>query len=550
MTDPTDFTALLIEDNPGDARLIREMLRDAEELPRRVDPETSAGQVPQLHHESRLSDGLSYFEDHHVDVVLLDLNLPDSSGLETVSATVEAAPETPIVVLTGFDDRQAGVEAIEQGAQDYLVKDEVTSSSLVRSLHYAIERKSKEIERKRHREELESLHRLNRISQDVTHIVINATSRDSLEQRVCERLVDAEDYLFAWIGRLEQGGNRVVPETSAGIEDGYLDETEITVGDTETAEGPTATAVETERLQAVQDIANDPDFESWREMAMERGYRSSIAVPIVHDDLRYGVLNVYASSPEAFSEPQKETFARLGDIVGHAISAIERKNALVSDAVLELEFRLNGVATPLVDRSGDGDCTVRIDRFIRTDDEAHLLYGNVSGLPAEEFQEAADEIGVIDRGRIVEEGPEERAFEAITTEPVSLIETVVTHSGRVQSATIDDGEFRLVVELPRGRGTRKLVTEVEETCPSAEFVAQRTAEREEGHFLGQQSPIESRLTEKQQTALETAFRAGYFEWPRTSTGEEISERLGIAPATFGQHLRTAERKVFEALFES
>lgn len=549
MTDESDFTALLIEDNPGDARLIREMLRDAEELPRRVDPDSTADQIPRLHHEKRLSDGLSYFEEHRVDVVLLDLNLPDSSGLETVSATVEAAPETPIVVLTGFDDRQAGVQAIEEGAQDYLVKDEVTSSSLVRSLHYAIERKSKEIERKRHREELEALHRLNRISQDVTHIVINASSRESLERRVCERLVDSENYVFAWIGRVAQGSNRVVAETEAGVNEGYLDAIEISVDDSETGRGPTATAIEDDRLQAVQDIATDPEFEPWREAALERGYRSSLAVPIVHDDLRYGVLNVYASTPEAFSEPQRETFARLGDIVGHAISAIERKNALVSDAVLELEFRLKGVARPIVDRTADEDCAVRIDRFIRTDDDAHLLYGSVRGLAAEEFEDVVAEIGAIDRGRVVEEGPEERAFEAVTAEPVPLIETVATHSGRVQSATIDDGEFRLVVELPRGRDTRKLVTEVQESCPSAEFVAQRTAEHEEGQFLGQQSPIESQLTEKQQTALETAFRAGYFEWPRTSTGEEISERLGIAPATFGQHLRTAERKVFEALFE-
>jgi len=66
--------------------------------------------------------------------------------------------------------------------------------------------------------------------------------------------------------------------------------------------------------------------------------------------------------------------------------------------------------------------------------------------------------------------------------------------------------------------------------------------------VGSSSVLEDELTEKQRAALETAYFAGYFDWPRGSTGEEIAERLGIAPATFNQHLRTAERKFFNSMF--
>jgi Flp pilus assembly CpaE family ATPase len=119
---------LLIEDNPGDARLIREML--AEERVASFD----------LERADRLSTGLGRLAVGGIDVVLLDLSLPDSQGLSTFVRVHAQAPEVPIVLLTGLDDEQLAVEAMRQGAQDYLVKGQVDSSLLVRSMRYAIER--------------------------------------------------------------------------------------------------------------------------------------------------------------------------------------------------------------------------------------------------------------------------------------------------------------------------------------------------------------------------------------------------------------------------
>jgi MinD-like ATPase involved in chromosome partitioning or flagellar assembly/ActR/RegA family two-component response regulator len=119
---------LLIEDNPGDARLIREML--AEER----------GAPFDLEHADRLSTGLGRLAAGGIDVVLLDLSLPDSRGLSTFVRVHAQAPEVPIVLLTGRDDEELAVEAMREGAQDYLVKGQVDSSLLVRSMRYAIER--------------------------------------------------------------------------------------------------------------------------------------------------------------------------------------------------------------------------------------------------------------------------------------------------------------------------------------------------------------------------------------------------------------------------
>ncbi len=123
---------LLIEDNPGDARLIREMLVD----------EGVAGF--NLTHVDRLSRGLELASGEGVDLILLDLSLPGSHGLETFTTLRMQSPGKPVIVLTGIDDETLAVRAVQEGAQDYLVKGRVDGTALVRSMRYAIERKKSE----------------------------------------------------------------------------------------------------------------------------------------------------------------------------------------------------------------------------------------------------------------------------------------------------------------------------------------------------------------------------------------------------------------------
>lgn len=120
---------LMIEDNPGDARLLREYLAEAG---------TDRFVIFQA---DRLAGGLVYLSQPGIDVVLLDLTLPDSSGVETLNRVQAHAASVPIVVLTGRDDDAIAAQLLQAGAQDYLVKGHVTSALLVRALRYATERK-------------------------------------------------------------------------------------------------------------------------------------------------------------------------------------------------------------------------------------------------------------------------------------------------------------------------------------------------------------------------------------------------------------------------
>ena len=122
---------LLIEDNPGDFRLIREMFKES-------------GANVELKWAKQLSTGLANLKEEIFDGLLVDLGLPDNQGIDTFKKIHDQAPQIPIIVLTGLADNGLALKAVREGAQDYLVKGQIDSNLLVRSIHYAIERKRAE----------------------------------------------------------------------------------------------------------------------------------------------------------------------------------------------------------------------------------------------------------------------------------------------------------------------------------------------------------------------------------------------------------------------
>ena len=132
MTPTAQIDVMLVEDNPGDARLSREMLTDAESGRFRVT------------HVVTLADAITRLKDDKavvIDVVLLDLSLPDATGLDGVRQIQSVNPHLPIIVLSGLDDEAMSFESVQAGAQDYLVKGRGDGEVMTRVIRYAIERK-------------------------------------------------------------------------------------------------------------------------------------------------------------------------------------------------------------------------------------------------------------------------------------------------------------------------------------------------------------------------------------------------------------------------
>ncbi|OIN98905.1 hypothetical protein COS16_09355 [Candidatus Desantisbacteria bacterium CG02_land_8_20_14_3_00_49_13] len=173
---------LLVEDNPGDARLIQEMLKEVKD----ADFE--------LEQASRISEAVKRVTGKGIDVILLDLSLPDSDGLDTFIRVSAKAGEIPIVVMTGLTDRTLAIKAVQGGAQDYLVKGTVDSNLIIHSLRYAIERKKAELKLKELQEQLAQANKMaavgtltggvaHRIKDPLTVIITNIRMiRDLIEK--------------------------------------------------------------------------------------------------------------------------------------------------------------------------------------------------------------------------------------------------------------------------------------------------------------------------------------------------------------------------------
>ena len=303
-------SVLLIEDNPGDIRLIQEMLI----------PET--GEAYSVECADVLEAGIRWLRQARFDVVLLDLILPDSAGIDTLRQVIAAAPDTPIVVLTSFADRELGVETLVSGAQDYLVKGDTTGASLKRALRYAIERKRIEIA-------------------DREHLTVMAALRDTLA--ALTSTLDLDEVL----DRVLDNIGRVVPHHSSSV---MLIEGETIRTVRARTQGATHPVSET-----AAPIANQPMLaEIAREgrplqAAPGKNLRATdgthgqahLAVPILLEDEVTGIINVYRPLPFGDRDLERmQVFAEQAAIAlrnarlywqSSALAALEERQRLARD---------------------------------------------------------------------------------------------------------------------------------------------------------------------------------------------------------------------------
>jgi signal transduction histidine kinase len=186
---------LLVEDNPADAELVRERLAEAPAM------DVTLAQ--------QLRDGLRLAARRTFDVILLDLSLPDADGLETVRRMRDGAAGAPVVVLTGLDNDDVGLEAVRQGAQDFVVKS-TAAGPLLRSIRYAIERRRLE-------DQLRQAQKLEAVGQLAGGMAHNLNNLMTAVLGYAELLLDilpAEGPAQQYLGEIKQAGSRAVGLTS------------------------------------------------------------------------------------------------------------------------------------------------------------------------------------------------------------------------------------------------------------------------------------------------------------------------------------------------
>ena len=411
-------------------------------------------------------------------------------------------------------------------------------------------RKEAEIALREERARLDRLlDRVDGLLDAVTEAIVMATSRDDLEAAVCDRLAGMAGYDAAWIGHRDAASDAIVPAAWAGNGQGWTDGPGHVATD---SDHPTAVAFERGSVQfagangdadtpVVQADGSEPD-----DVGQNTDEAALVAVPLQYRDATDGVLTVLADR-DAFDEREVTVFTALGRSIGAALSVIESRRILTADTVVAVDLQLTDPDLFFVHLSAAADCTLEYaGSVVRSGGEG--LFFTVEGADGDAIEAAAADCTDVASVSVLAERDDGCRIEV---EPAvdSIVGRLAESGARTEDLVATDGRATLSLTLPESADVRAVYERVRDRHPGTSLLSTTRRERApetRGEYIER---IEERLTERQRTALQTAYAAGYFDRPRHVTGDDLAESMDVGRSTFHQHLRAAERKLLAAFFE-
>ncbi|WP_277542194.1 bacterio-opsin activator domain-containing protein [Haloarcula laminariae] len=383
------------------------------------------------------------------------------------------------------------------------------------------------------------LDRINGLIENTVEVLVEATTREAVEAGVCAELAATEPYTFACIGRPAVRGSRLDVSEWAG--EATLAEESLALDDG----APGATALAEGDSEIIDDLgAVDSE---WVSRAREAGVESLMAVPLSYTDSTYGVLFVCSDRPDAFDDREQVVLEALGRAVANAINAIESGKILSADKVIELEFTVNDRDLLLSRLSASTDAVLTSVGTVTQADGSLRMYLDAEGGESEALLTALEDDSAVRSATKVAEHEGSALFEVTTGE--SLLATLVDHGAVPKEITGESGVTRYTIELPYEGDAREVFSLVEDNYDGTDLVGYHEHERPVQTQQEFQASLSERFTDRQETALRTAYLGGFFDWPREVDGDELAEAMDISRPTYHQHLRAAQQKVYEELFE-
>ncbi len=388
------------------------------------------------------------------------------------------------------------------------------------------------------REHVETvLERVEGLVENTVEVLVGATTREELEAGVVTELAATEPYTFAWIGRPDVTAETLSPtEWDGGASVPAADLTVDLAGS-----NPVATAL----ADGQPRIVTAADAGASELGCGGDGPETVMLVPLAYKDTTYGTVAVFADHSGAFDEREQVILSVLGRAVANAINAIERGRILDADEIIELELAIDDpdlLFTHLADACG---CTVEVADFDHRSDGRLRLYLSADA-DGEQFVDVAAGAEAVDAAQLIADGDDGCLLEL--TVPESLVGRLAEFGAVVRDLVAADGSTRVTVELPYEAEARELFELVAERHPT-ELVAYHEHERPVRTRQEFRSALADRFTDRQETALRTAYLGGFFDWPREIDGNDLADAMDVSRPTYHQHLRAAQRKVFEELFE-
>jgi len=456
----------------------------------------------------------------------------DAAAVDVDTGVLRSAMHYPMGV-----HGTVSVALSEPGAFD--ATDEQVLALLATAAAAACTRARRERQVREAREHVEAvLERVEGLVENTVEVLVGATTREELEAGAITELAATDPYAFAWIGRPDVASETFSPTEWAG-------EASVPAADLTVAldgSNPVADALAGGRPRVV--TADDAGADMLG--CGGDGPETVMIVPLAYKDTTYGAIAVFADRAGAFDEREQLILSVLGRAVANAINAIERGRILDADEVIELELAIDDpdlLFTHLADACG---CAVEVADFdYRSDGRLRLyLSADADGEEVRDLVAAAD---TVDDAQLIADGDDRCLLEMTVRE--TLVGRLAEFGAVVRDLAAADGSTRLTVELPYEAEARELFELVAEQHPGTALVAYHEHERPVRTRQEFRSALADRFTDRQESALRTAYLGGFFDWPRDIDGNDLAEAMDVSRPTYHQHLRAAQRKVFEELFE-
>ncbi len=392
------------------------------------------------------------------------------------------------------------------------------------------DRKEKEQRLRSRHKRLERTNEINAVVKEVIKTIVEAPTRPAIEENVCNRLVESDLYSCAFIGEIG-GDSNVLYRVGHGGPETEL--TKLIEQDLKYEQ-----AIETGSIQTFSDDThiNQPPV-PLEGVDLDSDINSAMVVPLVHDGLVYGALAVFATRSSAFGSRERDSFRLLGESIGFSINAVKNRRLLFSDAVVELEIRIDGGDSISFHLSEKYDCTCSLKWAGTTASGKTYQYVLIDGIDGDTVRTEADQHKSVQECRVVHDGAEHCIVELRLVE--SGVRALSNLGVTIREITVEDNITTCLLDVPRDADVREILNNLGQIYQNTELVARREVDRSVQTVSEQRDQILDQLTEKQLTTLQLAYYGGYFDWPRGSTGEEIAQAMDVTPPTMHQHLRKA-----------
>ena len=409
----------------------------------------------------------------------------------------------------------------------------------------AFSRAKREQEARAARDRVETLlDRIDGLVTDTLEVLVSSTTREEIEEGVCGALTAADPYRFAWIGAADLAGERLSASAWGGTADLDVGDYDRSL-DGDEALDASALALRDHDLRVVTDLtATERD---WERRAADADLRSLCAVPLTYQDTTYGVLSVYAEQADAFDEREQAVLGALGKTVAGAIDAIERGRILSTNRVIEMELSSRDPDLLFSRLSSALGCRIESTGPLTRSGDTLDLYVLASTTDHEAVLAAArDDDAVASITHVVTQDGA-TLFEMSVTD--SVVGFLAGRGAVTERIAGEDGTTTLTAELPQEAEAREVYDLLADRYDDLDLVGYHEHDRPVRTREEFRAALRDRFTDRQETALRSAYLGGFFEWPRDVDGDDLAEAMDITRPTYHQHLRTAERKVFEELFD-